>query len=176
MFAVSPRVASSAPCGDCADLNKITTKGAPRKWRCIIMYVRFVTPLIHPHARAECGFFHAAWYLRQTGCPDWIHSELEGQFTWFNENLSVPRQVVRDLGRRGRLHGICWFRDTAQEHIEHARYCAWLITEGGLPVDAIKLRRTRVVFWEDGHQVVTPSRNAPRAFHGRPIEIEAWGG
>ena len=43
----------------------------------VIMYVRFVTPLIHPDSRVETGFFHAAWYLHDIGCPDWIHGELQ---------------------------------------------------------------------------------------------------
>jgi len=54
------------------------------------MYLRFVTPLIHPHSRVESGFFRASWYLNRTNCPDWIHQELADQFDWFAEHLPIP--------------------------------------------------------------------------------------
>jgi hypothetical protein len=138
------------------------------------MYVRFVTPLIHPESGAECGFFRASCYLRRIDCPDWIHAELREQFGWFNDNLPMPRHVVRHFTRRDSLHGVCWFRSGARECIDRARYCAWLITEGGLPVEAIKLREVRELIWRDDHQIVTPSRRAPRAFRGRPPSRWHW--
>ena len=44
------------------------------------MYVRFVTPLIHPDSRVETGFFRASWYLHRIGAPDWILRELYDEF------------------------------------------------------------------------------------------------
>lgn len=133
------------------------------------MYMRFVTPLIHPHSRVESGFFRAAWYLDRIDCPDWIRRELDDQFDWFNDNLPVPRRVVRHFRRRDSLHGVCWFRPTARECIDRARYCAWLISEGGVPVETIKMREARELIWRDDHQIVTPSRTVPRAFSGKPL-------
>lgn len=134
------------------------------------MYVRFVTPLIHPDSRVESGFFRAAWYLDRLSCPDWIRSELDHQFDWFNDNLPVPRRIARHFRRRDSLYGVCWFRSSARECIDRARYCAWLISEGGLPVETIKLREARELIWRDDHQIVTPSRVAPRAFRGRTLD------
>ena len=123
------------------------------------MYVRFVTPLRDPATGAETGFFRAAWYLDEVGCPEWIDQELEAQFDWFNANLAIPETI------RG---GVCWFRPEACECIERARYCAWLINESGVPVETIRLRRPGSVLWRDDHQlVVRPDAATPRAFAGR---------
>ncbi len=133
-----------------------------------MMYVRFVTPLRDPDTGAETGFFRASWYLRRVGCPNWIHEELDQQFDWFNENLPVPERVERHFRRRNSIYGVCWFRPDARECIARARYCAWLINEGGVPVAAIKLRRPREVLWRDDHQLVLrPTSDTPTAFTGR---------
>lgn len=94
------------------------------------MYVRFVTPLIHPASRVEAGFFQASWYLYRNGCPHWILDELDDQFDWFNLHLPVPKQISRHFKRRNSIWGICWFDPDAREAISRARYCAWLIEEG----------------------------------------------
>lgn len=133
------------------------------------MYMRFVTPLIHPDSRVECGFFRASWYLGRLGGADWIRSELDQQFDWFNDNLDMPRRVARQFRRRRTLTGVCWFRSSARECISRARYCAWLISEAGLPVEAITLRNPREFIWRDDLQIVTPARIAPRAFRGQPL-------
>jgi len=131
------------------------------------MYVRFVTPLIDFCTGVETGFFRASWYLRRVGCPAWIHSELDQQFDWFNEHLPVPSRVARHFRRRNSVHGVCWFQPAAKECIERARYCAWLIGEGGLPVQPIKLLRPREIIWRDDHQIVVrPTHDTPKAFAG----------
>jgi hypothetical protein len=129
------------------------------------MYVRFVTPLIHPNSRVEVGFFRASWYLYRNGCPDWILTELREQFDWFNEHLPMPGRIGRHFKRRNSIWGICWFDPHAAEAISRARYCAWLIGEGGLPVRTIKTAGQREVIWRDAHQIVSkPTADLPRAF------------
>ena len=138
------------------------------------MYVRFVTPLRDPDTGAETGFFRARWYLRRVGCPDWIQTELDQQFDWFNEHLPMPGRVERQFRRRSSISGVCWFRPGATECIERARYCAWLISEGGVPVVAIKLRRPREILWRDDHQlVIRPTADTPQAFRGERFVVSA---
>jgi hypothetical protein len=138
------------------------------------MYVRFVTPLIHPDSRVESGFFRASWYLDRLGCPGWIQSELDVQFDWFNAHLPTPKQVARHFRRRDSLHGVCWFRSSARECISRAHYCAWLIGEAGLPVEAITMRHAREFIWQDDQQIVTPARTVPRAFVRRALAPTTW--
>ncbi len=129
------------------------------------MYVRFVTPLIHPASRVEAGFFQASWYLYRNGCPHWILDELDDQFVWFNAHLPVPRRIGRHFKRRNSIWGICWFDPDAREAISRAHYCAWLIEEGGLPVRSIRTAGERELLWKDSHQIVTkPTVDLPKAF------------
>lgn len=129
------------------------------------MYVRFVTPLVHPRSRVESGFFRAAWYVHQNDCPDWIRQELKLQFDWFNEHLPLPGRIARHFKRRDSIWGVCWFDPQAREAISRARYCAWLLEEGGLPVRSITTRGPREVIWRDAHQIVSkPVADLPRAF------------
>jgi len=129
------------------------------------MFLRFVTPLIHPASRAESGFFRASWFLYNSQCPEWITDELEDQFAWFNQHLPVPDRVSRHFRRRNPIHGICWFDPDAREAISRARYCAWLLGEGGLPIRTITTRREREIIWQDAYQIVSkPSPELPRAF------------
>ena len=79
------------------------------------MYLRFVTPLIHPYSRVESGFFRASWYLHRTNCPDWIHQELSDQFDWFAQHLPLPGRIARHFKRRDSIWGICWFDPQARE-------------------------------------------------------------
>jgi hypothetical protein len=129
------------------------------------MYVRFVTPLIHPYSRVEAGFFQASWYIRRRACPDWILAELDDQFDWFNRYLPVPDRLGRRFKRRNPIHGICWFDPRFTEAISRARYCAWLIEEGGLPVRAIHSADPKEIIWRDACQIVSkPTPALPRAF------------
>lgn len=130
------------------------------------MYVRFVTPLIHPCSRVETGFFRASWYLYRNGCASWILDELESEFDWFDRHLPIPGRIARHFKRRSSVWGICWFSSDATEMISRARYCAWLIEEGGLPVRMLRVERQREVLWRDAHQIVAkPASELPRAFH-----------
>ena len=59
----------------------------------------------------------------------------------------------------------CFRQVSQREAISRARYCAWLLEEGGLPVRTIATSRQREVIWRDAHQIVTkPSADLPRAF------------
>ena len=44
-----------------------------------------------------------------------------------------------------------------REAVSRARYCAWLLEEGGLPVRTITTSHQREVIWRDAHQIVEPS-------------------
>jgi len=131
-----------------------------------MMYVRFVSPLIHPVSRVEAGFFRSAWFIYRRRQPDWLVEELNAQFDWFNRELALPGRVRLTFRRGADAVGVCWFRDDAGEQIERARYAAWLIEEGGLPVRMVRSRRPRTVFWRDAHQIVAQAGpDTPRAFH-----------
>jgi hypothetical protein len=69
---------------------------------------------------------------------------------------------------------VCWFRSSARECISRAHYCAWLIGEAGLTVEAITMRHAREFIWQDDQQIVTPARTVPRAFVRRALAPTTW--
>ena len=128
------------------------------------MFVRFVTPHRDPDSGAELGFFHASWFMPRA-TPRWLRDELRAQFDWYNANLAVPDRLARHFRRRRSVWGVCWFRPEAGEMVERAHYCAWLLTEAGVPVRMIRAPIRREIIWRDDHQIVCkPTPDLPRAF------------
>jgi len=143
----------------------------PQTARRFPVFIRFVTPLRDTRTGAETGFFRASWYMRRLAPEDWIVDELDTQIAWFNANLAIPDRLSREFKRRRALVGVCWFIDRTDECIDRARYCAFLITEGGLPVEIVRMRDHREIIWRDGQQaVISPRPTTPKAFGGRRFE------
>ncbi|MEL6209554.1 MAG: hypothetical protein AAFR44_05105 [Pseudomonadota bacterium] len=130
------------------------------------MFTRFVIGFHSPLARAEAGFFHAAYAVRDNGTqPAWLRQEVARQLTWYNRHLPVPGRLCREFRRRGTIWGICWFRPEAKEAIARAHYTAWLMEEGGEPVRRLMTEAPGELLWRDAMQVVTkPPKMMPRAF------------
>ena len=108
--------------------------------------------------------------IKKGGGHPWmtIYEEVKIMADWFDQHLPIPGRVGRHFKRRNPIWGICWFHPDAKEAISRARYCAWLLEEGGLPVRTITTTHQREVIWRDAHQIVTkPSANLPKAFPER---------
>ena len=131
------------------------------------MYLRFVLADYCHDSRAECGFFLEAYRVRDDAehRQKWIFNELRRELRWFDDALDVPKWFYKRLGRHDYRSGICWFRSSANEHINRARYVAWLMSERGTCVKMVKTDHLRQVIWQDEHQVVSVAKkNTPRAF------------
>lgn len=116
------------------------------------MYLRFivVAPRALPH-----GLFRSDYHPRyDESVPEWLRAPIEELYTWFNENLAIPRRLTV-VSRRQRVYaGICWFRPEAHEHIARARELALLIAEAGQPTMMLKTRFPGQLLWSDHHQIV----------------------
>lgn len=132
------------------------------------MYIRLVLPHYVGRYGGEAGFFHEAYELKRDkiNVPKWLRKQLKQQLRWFDNNLAAPGRVVLHFKRRNTIHGLCWFKPEAREHIDRARYVAWLMTEAGHPVREIRVNNPGQIFWRDEHQIVAkaPERIC-RAFH-----------
>ncbi len=119
------------------------------------MYIRFVSPYWSGQCRSHLGFFHAFHDARRLcGADDWHARELNRVSAWFNAHLAVPRCLSRRMGHHGPRRGVCWFRDTATDHVSLARYACWLMEDVGVPIREIRARRPGARIWEDDHQIV----------------------
>lgn len=119
------------------------------------MYIRFVSPFWSDRCRSHLGFFHAFRDARRlAGRGDWRAQELDRVSAWFDTHLDVPDCLSRRMGRHGARRGVCWFRDSADAHVSHARYAAWLMQDIGLPIRELRAHRPGARIWEDDHQIV----------------------
>lgn len=130
------------------------------------MYIRFVTSVWSDDCRTHLGFFHAIHGARHRHGPDdWRVRELGRQYAWFCHRLAVPDTLARKVGRHGARRGVCWFRDSAGEHVSRARYACWLIEDMGLPIRELRSDRPGTRIWQDDHQVVAITDRATMRLH-----------
>ena len=131
------------------------------------MFIRFVSPHWDARSRSHAGFFGPAYEAsRSPRVSDWQRAELARELDWFADNLDVPHVLCVSTGHRQHRNGVCWFRDSAGDHVSRARYVAWLLGENGLPVEELHADHPGTMIWGDRHQVVAlRDRRAPYAYH-----------
>ena len=118
------------------------------------MFIRFAQLQRDPDARVAPGLFQALNHLPATEGPDWRRSEIARTYDWFTENLDRPDVLAARFSRYGPRRGVCWFHDTATDHIEQARYLAWLLTDIGLPIRELRAHAPGQTIWQDAAQAV----------------------
>lgn len=86
------------------------------------MFVRFVTFNIDPESEVRAGVFTVAYELRRTGdLPEYAREELKELLLWFDKNLAAPTRFSRSRRRWAQSKAICWFKETAKDHIAAMR-------------------------------------------------------
>ena len=118
------------------------------------MFIRFAQIDPDPECRLAEGMFQLLDDLPDLAPEDWRLAEIGRVRAWFADNLEKPDFLEKRIGRQGVRQGLCWFDETAGEHIEQARYLAWLLTDLGLPVEEIRSERPGLLLYDDGVQVV----------------------
>jgi len=121
------------------------------------MYLRFVVADLDEDSAVELGIFHAVRYLREDGK---LYSYEEAQHDiirqWFNENLQKPTRFTASKPPfyRKKNKAISWFKDSAHQHIAHARSLVAILQNHGVSVQMLKTERVGYVVYEDEHQIV----------------------
>lgn len=129
------------------------------------MYLRFVCGKRHPHADAELGIYFASMEVDWEEQPKWLKHEFDEAFTRFCY-LKVPVVLKSATRHRYAKKSLCWLKPEAEWLINEMRYCAWLLTEAGMPIREIRSRHPGTILWQDEDQIVSlPDRvRVPRAF------------
>ena len=84
------------------------------------MYLRFVVPTIDEDSERALGVFHAVWSLRYAGklyaYEEDHHDEVRW---WFSAHLARPTRFTASKPPfyRKKNRAVCWFKDTATEHL-----------------------------------------------------------
>jgi hypothetical protein len=117
------------------------------------MYLRFVIAKKDQESTRALGIFHAFIDLRDDGR---LYSyEVEQHDTirrWFNAHLPVPTPFHISNYRRP-YRAICWFRDSADEHLKWAWWMAVFLENHHVPVRLLKTDRVGYVVYQDEFQV-----------------------
>jgi hypothetical protein len=121
------------------------------------MYLRFVVANIDKDSQRELGIFHALFDLRDEGE---LYSYEEDQHDlireWFNEHLKRPARFATSKNPlyRGPHRAICWFKDSASEHLDWAWWMVAILENHQVPVQMLKAERVGYVVYEDEYQIV----------------------
>jgi hypothetical protein len=121
-----------------------------------VMYLRFVVPNIDRDSQRPLGVFHAAGNLQNWG---WLSPYEEEQYDlireWFSVHLKRPTRFTASKPPycRKPRKAISWFKDSAKEHIRHARSLAKILDNHGVLVTTLTARRVGYVVYEDEFQI-----------------------
>ena len=121
------------------------------------MYLRFVIAKKDQESARELGIFHAFFDLRDEG-EIYPHEEEQPDLIprWFNEHLETPTRFTASKPPfYCKPHrAICWFKDSAREHLDWAWWMVALLENHQIPVQMLKTERVGYVVYEDENQIV----------------------
>jgi hypothetical protein len=117
-------------------------------------YLRFVVSSIDPDSGRRMGIFHVVREFLRTGNPSRHEREILDAFgVWFNEALEQPTRFSRSRRPRAKAVAICWFKDSAKEHMARLHTVASILSEHGIQIDVITTERPGYIVYEDEWQV-----------------------
>ncbi len=118
------------------------------------MFIRFIVEHVDENAQVEQGVFIASGEMRRKGLLSKAGVvQLRKICDWFNKNLESPERVSRSTKKYAHPEAICWFKETAHEHLKRiARICDFLNAHGAA-TRAITTDRPGYIVYEDEFQV-----------------------
>jgi hypothetical protein len=121
------------------------------------MYLRFVVAKKDQPSVRELGIFQAFLHLRNGGeLYPYEEEQLDLIRRWFNEHLERPTRfsASKPPFYRKPHRAICWFKDSAREHLDWAWWMAAILENHQIPVKMLKAERVGYVVYEDENQIV----------------------
>jgi hypothetical protein len=121
-------------------------------------YLRLIVTTQHLDSGVADGLFRTAYELRDAAQTPPAHREiLEAQLAWFESHLPVPQRFNRTSSKgyyRRSTSGICWFRDSAQEHIARLFEIGRVLEACRYTVHTVREARIGYVVYDDEFQAV----------------------
>ena len=126
------------------------------------MYVRFITSERIGTMQANYGLFQGSYDTRTNPhLPQWLLTQLDTEYAWFNDNLPFPKKTQRTT-KKTHKEGICWFRGCAIDFVRHAHDLANLLRLADLSVVMLKTNNPGQILYEDFAQIVAcPYKETP---------------
>lgn len=129
------------------------------------MLVRYVTDRMDPDSLVGAGILVVAHDLLDDDeeVDESRRARLREELAWFNANLGIPTLLSRSKKAHSANKAISWLRQSATEHIDHAKTIAAVLVRHGIGVRELKTDRPGYVVYDDEYQVVAePFRETPR--------------
>lgn len=125
-------------------------------------FIRFV--INHPHLESGAydGTFRLAYRLRGSSiAAPADRSALTAALNWFEGNIGTPsrRSWMASRGHtQPHTRGICWFKDTAVDHLARMQEIRLVLERYGHQVQMLTEARIGEVVYEDEYQVIAEPR------------------
>jgi hypothetical protein len=118
------------------------------------VYLRFVISSLNEFSGRREGLFQAASALRDSNTlTDYEADELAAIRAWFNHHLEAPDRFSRSSKSQPHHEAICWYKDSAKEHISRMHEMCRILREHGILTHVVKSERPGYIVYEDDHQV-----------------------
>lgn len=120
------------------------------------MYVRFVSTETIRGSSRRIGVFQPASSLqRWGGLAPYYQWKLDELLGWFSRNLQPPSRFTNSKPPyyRRSSFAICWFKDSATEHIRKAREMSFVLGRHGIRIEMITTQKPGYVVYQDEFQV-----------------------
>lgn len=115
------------------------------------MYLRFKTSFVDAYEGKRYGVFQAAYYLLNSDeLYEHDKARLDEVWAWFRHHLNRPDVYQRN---KPEYNAICWFKPTAQEHVQKMHEMIGILELYGYNVWKVKCRKPGYVVYEDDEQV-----------------------
>lgn len=117
----------------------------------IANYIRFVALMRDPDSHQKSGFFTAAYdLLRSDTLSIFYEVGIDHFLDWFRYNLDAPPEKLMEDNPKA----LCWFKDTANEHISKSRKLIQILQEHGIEIEMLVTRKPGNIIWEDEYQIM----------------------
>ena len=114
------------------------------------MFLRFTIPQQDEQSGVASGVFHAVYALADdVTVPDYERELIYDALDWYRQNLRIPH-FLKDAAEP---RAICWFRDSAVEHVRRMWDLIWLLRERGIGITLHRTDRPGQIVYEDEAQV-----------------------
>lgn len=118
------------------------------------MFLRFEIEEKDQDSGHKMGLFSAMGELVHDGVLYEYEIDLEKEiYSWFKENLKVPRVQASDSAYYAKPGAISWFKNSAIDHIDKMRQYAQILDAHGVSVLQVKTDRPGNIVYEDKYQI-----------------------
>ena len=117
------------------------------------MYIRFSIIEKDNISGVGRGLFTAMGILSdKQNLLEYENELYQATLKWFEKNLPVPK-VLSGSNYHNRPRAISWFKDSAEEYIQHMRVMAQILESHGIAVTQFTTNRPGKVEYEDAYQI-----------------------